>query len=227
MLDPQTEAKAPEALRSPSAHRNWAMAAWVAGVFTVLVGVTMVFSFLSIRAQDPWKSPKLAELKEKLRANPADEQIKQGVRQLDLQLRQRYFRQLSRLDSGVYMLLGGVALFVLAGKQAARSQRRLPMPQPKHDAGEQSVRSATRARWSVAASGTVIGGVLFILTLSLNTALPSGCQGWRKQQAQATRPVPRNRIPPSRPPLAMPPRLRNSCGTGPVSVGRAAAAYRP
>ena len=153
------------------------MAAWVAGVFTVLVGVTMVFSFLSIRAQDPWKSPKLAELKEKLRANPADEQIKQGVRQLDLQLRQRYFRQLSRLDSGVYMLLGGVALFVLAGKQAARSQRRLPMPQPKHDAGEQSVRSATRARWSVAASGTVIGGVLFILTLSLNTALPKRLSG--------------------------------------------------
>src|ERR1035441_2376584 len=46
------------------------------------------------------------------------------------------------------------------------------MPQPRPDAPEQSERSAARARWSVAASGTVIGGLLFILTLSLSSALP-------------------------------------------------------
>jgi len=148
------------------------MAAWIAGVFSVLIGVTMVFSRLSVRAEDPLKSPKLAELKEKLRLNPADEPTKQRIRQLDLQLRQRYFRELSRMGSGVYLLLGGVAVFLLAVKQGARAQRQLPMPKPRLDATEQSMRSAARARWSVAASGTVIGGFLFILTLSLSTALP-------------------------------------------------------
>ena len=151
---------------------NWLMGAWVAGVFSVLVGLTMISGRLSIRAEDPLKSPQLAELKEKLRLNPADEQIKQNVRQLDLQLRQRYFRQLSRMGSGVYLLLGGVAVFILAVKQSARCQKQLPMPQPRPDAPEQSERSAARARWSVAASGTVIGGLLFILTLSLSSALP-------------------------------------------------------
>jgi outer membrane protein assembly factor BamB len=155
-----------------TALRTWWVAAWVAGVFSVLVGATMIFGRLSIRAEDPLKSPQLAELKEKLRLSPADEQIKQRVRQLDLQLRQRYFRQLSRMDSGVYLLLGGVAVFLLAVKQGARCQKQLPMPQPRPDVPEQSTRSATRARWSVAASGTVIGGLLFILTLSLSTALP-------------------------------------------------------
>jgi outer membrane protein assembly factor BamB len=155
-----------------TALRTWWVAAWVAGAFSVLVGATMIFGRLSIRAEDPLKSPQLAELKEKLRLNPADEQIKQRVRQLDLQLRQRYFRQLSRMDSGVYLLLGGVALFILAVKQGARCQKKLPMPLPRPDAPEQSARSAARARWSVAASGTVIGGLLFILTLSLSTALP-------------------------------------------------------
>jgi outer membrane protein assembly factor BamB len=158
---------------SPSAaRRNWLMAAWVAGVFSVLVGLTMISSRLSMRAEDPLKSPQLAELKEKLRLNPADEQAKQRIRQLDLQLRQLYFRQLSRMDSGVYLLLGGVAVFILTVKLGARSQRRLPMPQPRPDAPDQSARSSARARWSVAASGAAIGGLLFILTLGLSAALP-------------------------------------------------------
>ena len=155
-----------------TARRNWLMAAWVAGVFSVLIGLTMFFGRLSIRAEDPLKSPRLAELKDNLRLNPADEQIKQRIRQLDLQLRQRYFRQLSRMGSGVYLLLGGVAVFILAVKQGARSQRQLPMPQPRPDAPEHFARSAARARWSVAASGIAVGGLLFILTLSISTALP-------------------------------------------------------
>ena len=127
------------------------------GRLLVLVGLTMIFGRLSIRAEDPLKSPQLKEYKEKLRLNPADEQLKQRIRQLDLQLRQRYFRQLSRMESGVYLLLGGVAVFVLAVKQGARYQKRLPMPKPRPDAPEQSARSAARARWSVAASGAAIG----------------------------------------------------------------------
>jgi outer membrane protein assembly factor BamB len=148
------------------------MTAWVAGVFSVLVGLTMILGRLSIRAEDPLKSPQLKEYKEKLRLNPTDEQIKQRVRQLDLQLRQRYFRQLSRMGSGVYLLLGGVVVFVLAIKQGARCQRQLPMPQPKPDASDQATRSAARARWSVAAGGAAIGGFLFILSLGLSGALP-------------------------------------------------------
>ena len=71
--------------------------AWVAGVFSLLVGLTMIQGRLSIRAEDPLKSPQFREYKEKLRLSPMDEQIKQRVRQLDLQLRQRYFRQLSQM----------------------------------------------------------------------------------------------------------------------------------
>ena len=93
----------------------------------------MIYGRLSVRAEDPLKSPQLKEYKEKLRLNPADEQIKQRIRQLDLQLRQRYFRQLSQMESGVYLLLGGVVVFVLAVKQGARATRgssRCPSPGP-------------------------------------------------------------------------------------------------
>jgi len=158
--------------RAMVAHRNWRMAAWVAGVFSVLIGLTMILSRLSVRAEDPLKSPQLKEYKEKLRLNPVDEPIKQRIRQLDLRLRQRYFYQLSRMDSGIYLLLGGVAVFVLAVKQGARYRKQLPMPQPKADDPDQAAHSAARARWSVAASGAAIGGFLFVLSLGLSTALP-------------------------------------------------------
>ena len=130
-----------------AARRNWRMTAWMAGVFSLLIGLTMILGRASMRAEDLLKSPQLREYKEKLRLNPVDEQLKQRIRQLDLQLRQRYFRQLSRMDSGVYLLLGGVAMFVLAVRQGARYRRQLPMPQPKPDASELAVRSAARARW--------------------------------------------------------------------------------
>ena len=93
------------------------------------------------------------------------------------------------------MLLGGVAVFVLAVTQGARCQRQLPMPKPKPDAPEQAARSAARARWSVAAGGAAIGAFLFILSLGLSAALPKGRQRWRNCLAQAKPPVPGSRIP--------------------------------
>ena len=86
----------------------------------------MIYGRLSVRAEDPLKSPQLKESKEKLRLNPMDEQLKQRVRQLDLRLRQRYFRQLSQMESGVYLLLGGVVVFVLAVKQGALAPAAAP-----------------------------------------------------------------------------------------------------
>ena len=133
-----------------AARRNWRMTAWVAGVFSVLVGLTMIYGRLSVRAEDPLKSPQLREYKEKLRLNPTDEQIKQRIRQLDLRLRQRYFRQLSQMESGVYLLLGGVAVFVLAVKQGGA------MPKATPHAPAQAGR--LRANRALRGQGALVGG---------------------------------------------------------------------
>jgi outer membrane protein assembly factor BamB len=157
-----------------SAHSTWRLTAWVAGVFSFLVGASMVVGHFGTRAEDPLKSPLLREYKEKLRLNPADEQMKERIRALDLQLREQYFRQLSRTGSGVYLLLGGVAVFVLSVTQNARYGKRAPCPGPKPDGAESAARAAARARWSVAATGVVVGAFLFVVSLSLSTALPKG-----------------------------------------------------
>ena len=187
----------------------------------------MLYGRLSVRAEDPLKSPQLKEYKEKLRLNPTDEQLKQHIADLDLQLRQRYFHQLSQMESGVYLLLGGVVVFVLAVKQGALAQRQLPMPKPRPDAPEQSARSAARARWSVAASGAAIGGFLFILSLApeRGPAQADGRDGeiaWRRRSRRfrgiACRRCRRRQ--------AISPRLRRCNELAPLPGSRTEAAFR-
>jgi len=170
---PQTEAALTPRQGGPdTASLACRLTAWVAGVFAVLVGLNLWVGHVGAKADDPLKSPQLKAYKEQLRLSPADKQLKQSIRQLDLELRQRYFRQLSQTGLGVYLLLGSAAVFVLAITQGARLRKRVPMPGPKADDPEQSVRSAARARWSVAGSGAAIGVLLFILSLGWGTALP-------------------------------------------------------
>jgi outer membrane protein assembly factor BamB len=146
--------------------------AWVAGTFWVLVGLAMLVSYQADLRDDPLRSPQLKEYKAKLRVNPADEQLKQRIREFDLQLRQSHLRQRSLMNSGSWLLLGGVAVFIVAVTQAARFQKRPPMPQPRAEISDQAARIAAKARWSVAAMGVAIGGFLFVLGLGFSTALP-------------------------------------------------------
>ena len=143
----------------------------VAAVFSLIVAFAMLVGHLSADAIDPLKSPELKSLKEKLRLNPADEQLKQQIRQLDLQMRSRYFRQLSQSSSGVYLLLAGVAVFLVAAGQCARYRKQPPMPQPK-PSGEDPANTAKLARWSVGAAGALVGGVVLVLSLGQGTTLP-------------------------------------------------------
>src|SRR6266404_4042487 len=180
-----------EKQRQPSGLEGaWRRTAWIAGLFSALVGLVMLGGHLSTEAIDPLKSPELKELKEKLRLNPADDQVKQQIRALDLEVRERYFRQLAHMDSGVYVLLAGVAVFVFAFSKCASYQKRLPMPKPKTDFADEAPRTATLSRWSVAATGIAVGALLLGLSLRLTSALPEGAQTTQKLAVAGTAATP-------------------------------------
>ena len=168
----QAEAMEPLPIGAGQARRAWLLTQWMAGVFAVLVAAGMLLSYVNSRNEDPLKPARMADLKEKLKANPADEQLKQNIRLLDLELRRHYFRYLWRMNSGVWMLLGAAALFGLAGARVARYQRQPPLPKPNPEAGGQALRAAALARWSVAACGAALAAGLFVASLGVKTALP-------------------------------------------------------
>jgi len=168
----------PHSVPTPAMPTNaertaWRLMAWVAGVFSLVIGLGMVAGQWSARWDDPLHSSQLREYKEKLRANPGDEPLKKEIRNLDLSLRQRYFRQLSRMTSGGYLLIGGVAVLVLAVNQLGRYRRKLPSPRLGSEAPAKANLTGS-SRWAVAVTGAIIAVSLFGLTFGPSNALPRG-----------------------------------------------------
>src|SRR5262245_38831394 len=98
---PNTPQTAPGARQhkgpASTAALTWRMTAWVAAVFSVLVGVMMLLGKLQTGSHVLLESPQLKQRKEALRLSPAEEQKKQSIRDLDLQLRQKQFRHLAQV----------------------------------------------------------------------------------------------------------------------------------
>ena len=161
-------------------HRAFVATAWIAGVFCAVLCGVMLYNHVTATTNDPWKSPQLIALKEKLVAEPKNEELKKEIQRLDFEFRKHYRRRLALDGFGGWLLLGGALVFVLAERKAEILQKKLPMPGPKPDAAEQAVRMSARARWSVAAAGVVVAAALLMVALSIGSVLPNSQAGWQK-----------------------------------------------
>jgi len=167
--------KAVSPLRSATAVQNAAVlarVAWIAAAFCALVGGYMLYQHALASERDPWKSPQLLALKEKLRAAPTDEAVKVEIRRLDLEFRQRYKRRLALEATGGWLLLGGVAVLVLAAPPIVKWQTPKWLPKLRPDVANESRHHSTQARWSVAATGAIVGMGLITLPLTTTSSLP-------------------------------------------------------
>ena len=122
---------------------------WLDVLKTRLVTGYMLYQHALASERDPWKSPQLPALKENLRTTPTDESVKAEIRRLDLEFRQRYMRRLSLDRTGGWLLVGGLAVMLLAVQQAAKLQARSWLPKLKPEAASEARQLTTHSRWSV------------------------------------------------------------------------------
>jgi outer membrane protein assembly factor BamB len=153
--------------------RAWKLTAIMAGALCVAACVFMVAAHFRAKSQDPFKSPQLAALRADLQAKPRDDKLKEEIRALDLQLRQRYFRHLHFSSTGAWLSLGSAVLFLFAAQQAFRIRKQLPNPRPNPDAAEKLARAKVLSRWSVAGVGAMACVGLAAVAFSGGTALPT------------------------------------------------------
>jgi outer membrane protein assembly factor BamB len=167
-------------------HRALLLTAWVAGVFCALVCAIMLYEHFAAAANDPWKSPQLLALKEKLGAEPKNEPFQKEIRQLDLKFRQKFRHRLAMDKTGGWLLLGGALVLVLAAGKAAALKKTLPLPQPRIDAGHAVIKLAARARWALAGVGLAVAGSLLIIRLGNTSVLPANQAAWKKLLGTST-----------------------------------------
>lgn len=146
-------------------------AAVIAALFMACVGSAMIYQRIMASSSDPWKSPQLLELKEKLRESPKDELIKARIRELDLKFRQQYFRRLALDRTGGWLLLAGAVVLVTA-LTTVHNQRKLPpLPRIDREAAKRAAREAAWSRRAVAIAGGVVAGALVAVAFGVRSSL--------------------------------------------------------
>jgi outer membrane protein assembly factor BamB len=145
-----------------------------AGAFSLVVAVLLFMSQLNQKTyrgdadldQDPIFVEQLMELKVRLAKNPRDETLKQELRQLDLEIRDRYFAAQDFIRRGAYLLLLGMAVFVLSLKRAVVVRKLPPLPSREAVEADQDAAGHALGRRAVTVTGlALLGGVLALAAM--------------------------------------------------------------
>ncbi len=161
-----TQAPVPEAGNGKSDNIYYQAAlttAVVALVFCLVVLGLLVANFVQARAADPIKPAQIEMLKGELAKQPENDQIRKQIRDLDVQIRNTYFKTRTRAIQGIYLLLAGLAVLLVALHLVGRCRARAPTPSPER-AGASWVEAALGRR-SVAVLGLLMAG--FLITVAV------------------------------------------------------------
>lgn len=95
----------------------------VSGIFTVVVAITILFSFIQLKTMDPVNSPVLQTLKDQYDSDPDNRDKAEQIRTLDLMARKAYFTSRWQVETGSYILLAGAIVFVVFQRLVAGSEK--------------------------------------------------------------------------------------------------------
>lgn len=149
------EERARLAARYETARRT----AIVSAVFSLLVVIILAASGLPGSRTDPL-TQRMVGLKAELNKRPNDAHLISEIRALDQRTRVGYFRRRALSAEGGFLLLAGIAIFILSAKTAKQLRKKLPMPgkEPVPDAWG----AAADSRSTVTVLGLVAGAVLLL-----------------------------------------------------------------
>lgn len=146
--------------------------AWVGGVFSAIVAGVLLGHLAWRMSKHPFDTPEFQSLKARLAQQPDNPQLQEQLRQLDWQLRRRYFQHRRFAAVGAILLLCGVSLTVAAAQWASSLRRRLPEPGAYLEPSDQQEREREWARVAVAALAGALIGAALLAGLGFPTLLP-------------------------------------------------------
>lgn len=161
----------------------------IATLLCLLIGGYMLYQHSRSAERDPWKSPQLLALKEKLRVAPNDELVKTEIRRLDLEFRQRYVRRLSLNRTGGWLLVGGLTVALLTARQAWTLRAQPWLPTLNTEAASLQRRQSSRARWAVVSITMLAGLSLLALGLSARSPLPRSSEELDQLLGKGNQPI--------------------------------------
>ncbi len=106
----------------------------VAGVFTLIVALTMILSLVQLKTINPLDNPVLLSVKEQYDKDPANAEKAEQIRAMDLMARKAYFSSRWQVETGSYLLLAGAIIFILCQRLITDNEKPIPvLPGTKPD----------------------------------------------------------------------------------------------
>ena len=151
--------------RDPKSTRAASLLAFLRAVavcatfFAALVSVLIILNFVRTRSADPLNMSAMQSLRNALRADPANEALKDQIRALDLLARRAFFSGMDFAGAGAWLLLGSAALALAAFRLIVSLEARTPSP-AKYTGPDETVAAEKRKAWPI-----IIGaGLALVLT---------------------------------------------------------------
>ncbi len=94
-----------------------------AGLFTLVIAITMIFSLIQLKTINPLDSPSVQSVKDQFDRDPDNKDKADQVRAIDLMARKAYFSSRWQVETGSYLLLAGAFVFVLFQRLIAGSEK--------------------------------------------------------------------------------------------------------
>ena len=116
----RTEPHPPNSRQQSFLYQLARAGALAASLFVVLLASLLTYTTVRGKVATLVNSKQVVRLHEELRTRPKDEELKQRIRQLDLQLRQETFRRLNLSHHAARALIGGLVIFLLCAHWVRR-----------------------------------------------------------------------------------------------------------
>lgn len=141
----------------------------VAGIFTVIIALTMLFSLLQLKTINPLDNPVLLSVKDQYDKDPSNANKAEQVRALDLMARKAYFSTRRQVEIGSYLLLAGAVVFIFCQRLIVGNEKLVPVI-PGEKSGE--FERKNRNRKYLLVSATFISVAAVIASFMLRSDLP-------------------------------------------------------
>ncbi len=99
----------------------------ISGGFSLIVALTMIFSFVQLKIMKPLDSPILLSMKDQYDKDPSNGAKAEQIRAMDLMARKAYFSSRRQVETGSYLLIAGVVIFIFCQRIISENEKLNPV----------------------------------------------------------------------------------------------------
>jgi outer membrane protein assembly factor BamB len=141
----------------------------VAGGFTLIIAVIMIFSLVQLKSVNPLDNPALLKIREQFDNDQDSAEKTAQLRAMDLMARKAYFTSRRQVETGSYLLLAGAIVYVLCQRLITGNEKIMPViPGSKTD---DSIERNKYRKYLLGSAAIITTGAV-VASFMLRTSLP-------------------------------------------------------